>query len=150
MKTRSAFLSLPFQLSNLLIFVILLIFHLLQNFQEAVNFCLGLARFIFVPGDLSLQLLYSVTHLRTSSGFQCCLVCLQRKVFKFYQIYIQEQTMEREIYINFNMVLSILIRYYINSNSIRYACIQWTNHVCMYVSMYVCIYINFNKVLSGI
>lgn len=88
---HSASISLPFQLSNLLIFIILLIFYLFQDFQKAVNFCLSLARFIFVPGNLPLQLLYSVIHLWTGSGFQSCLMCLQRKVFKIFQLQVQWQ-----------------------------------------------------------
>jgi hypothetical protein len=73
---------------------------------------LGLAGFIFVPGNLSLQLLYSVTHLWTGSGFQCCFMRLpkkkKKKVFKVRTLEVGNPHPKNYFYFNANSVINYL------------------------------------------
>lgn len=71
--------SSPFQLCYLLILVILLVLHLLEDVQEPIHLGLSLAGVLAVARHLPLQLLQALAQLGTGPGLQGCLVSLWEK-----------------------------------------------------------------------
>lgn len=69
----------PLQFCNLLILIILLIFHLFQDFQKTIHFSLSLARFFPIPCYLPFQLLHTITQLWTGPCLKSCLMSLWEK-----------------------------------------------------------------------
>lgn len=71
--------SLPLQFRNFLILIILLIFHLLQDFQKTIHFSLSLTWLFPIPRYLPLQLLHAITQLWAGPRLKSCLMGLQEK-----------------------------------------------------------------------
>lgn len=75
--------ALPLQLMDLLLLVILFIFHLSEDFQQSLHFRLGFSSILFVSGDFLLQAGDAFREFSTGLGFCCCTLSLEKQIKNF-------------------------------------------------------------------